>query len=107
MDCKSIKTADLAEVYLHNRLSEEDTDAFETHLLECPSCRREIELLQAAQADLAERAHEIRAWTPAKPFFLRWQSMSVAALVVVVAVAGTLFFRPKKTGIILETGKRK
>ena len=100
MDCKSIKNEDLAERYLHHRLNEGDTDSFETHLLECPRCRRELELLQAAQADLTARAHEIRTWTPAKPFFLRWQAMGVTALVVVVvagAVAGTFFFRGKKT----------
>ena len=100
MDCKSIKTADFAEKYLQNRLDEAEMNAFETHLLECTACRREIELLQSARADLAERAHEIRTWTPVKPFFLRWQAMGVAALVVVVvagAVAGTFFFRGKKT----------
>jgi hypothetical protein len=101
MGCKSIKNEDFAERYLHNRLNETEMDKFETHLLECANCRREFELLQAAQAELAERAHEIRTWTPAKPFFLRWQTMSAAALVVVVvagAVAGAFFFRGKKAG---------
>jgi len=100
MDCSLIKTADLAEKYLHSRLDEAEMDAFETHLLECAACRRQLELLQSAQANLSERAHEIRTWTPVKPFFLRWQTMSVAALVVVVvagAVAGAFFFRGKET----------
>src|SRR5215831_1720229 len=92
MDCKAIKSAELAERYLHNRLNEAETEAFETHLLECPNCRKECELLQAAQADLDARAHEIRTWTPTKPFFLRWQTMSVAALAI-VAVAGAFFSR--------------
>src|SRR5215470_8886620 len=96
MDCDSIKIADIAERYLHNRLGEAEMEAFETHLLECNRCRRELELLYAAQSDLAERAHEVRAGIVPKPFFLTWKLTSAAAALVAVVVAGAIFFPLRK-----------
>jgi hypothetical protein len=85
MDCQAINREDLAEKYLRHRLDEVQTDEFETHLLECPKCAHELELLQAVQTDLAERAHEIRGWTASKPGFFRWQIVVLAGIVIVVA----------------------
>ncbi len=87
MDCQAINREELAEKYVHHRLDAAQVDEFETHLLECPMCARELELLQAMQTDLAERAHEIRGWTASKPHFFRWQVAVLAGIVVVVATA--------------------
>jgi TolA-binding protein len=87
MDCQAINHEDLAEKYLHHRLDAAQMDEFETHLLGCPMCTRDLELLQLVQADLAERAHEIRGWTAPKPHFFRWQVLVLAGIVIVVATA--------------------
>jgi TolA-binding protein len=87
MDCQAINREDLAEKYLGHRLDAAQMDEFETHLLECPMCARELELLQTVQADLTERAHEIRGWTAPKPHFFRWQIVVLAGIVIVVATA--------------------
>jgi len=87
MDCQAINREDLAEKYLHHRLDAAQMDEFETHLLECPMCTRDLELLQLVQADLVERAHEIRGWTPPKRHFFRWQIVVLAGIVIVVATA--------------------
>jgi hypothetical protein len=87
MDCQAIDREDLAEKYLGHRMDAAQMDEFETHLLECPKCARELELLQTVQRDLAERAHEIRGWTAPKPSFFRWQIVVLAGIVIVVATA--------------------
>jgi hypothetical protein len=87
MDCQEINREDLAEKYLRHRLEEAQVDEFETHLLECPTCARELELLQTVQTDLAERAHEIRGWTASRPHFFRWQIVVLAGVVIAVAAA--------------------
>jgi TolA-binding protein len=87
MDCQAINREDLAEKYLRHRLDAAQMDEFETHLLECAKCARELELLQTVQTDLAERAHEIRGWTAPKPGFFRWQIIALAGIVIVVATA--------------------
>lgn len=87
MDCQAINREELAEKYVHHRLDATLVDEFETHLLECPKCARELELLQAMQTDLAERAHEIRDWTASRPHFFRWRVVVLAGIVVVVATA--------------------
>jgi hypothetical protein len=90
MDCQAINREDLAEKYLGHRLDAAQMDEFETHLLECPKCARELELLQTVQADLTERAHEIRGWTAPKPNFFRWQIVVLAGIVIVVATASVV-----------------
>ncbi len=87
MDCEAIQREELAEKYVHKRLDAAQMDEFETHLLECPKCAKKLELLQAVQTDLAERAQEIRGWTEPKPHFFRWQVVVLAGMVVVVATA--------------------
>lgn len=90
MDCQAINREDWAEKYLGHRLDAAQMDEFETHLLECPKCARELELLQTVHADLAERAHEIRGWTASKPSFFRWQIVVLAGIVIVVATASVV-----------------
>jgi hypothetical protein len=87
MDCQAINREELAEKYVHRRLDAAQMDAFETHLLECSKCAKELEALQVVQVDLAERAHEIRGWTSSKPHFFRWQVVVLAGIVIVVATA--------------------
>jgi hypothetical protein len=87
MDCQEINREDFAEKYLHHRLDATQMDEFEIHLLGCPMCAKNLELLQLVQADLAERAHEIRGWTAPKPHSFRWQIVVLAGIVIVVATA--------------------
>jgi len=53
-------------------------DEFEPMCLDA-QCARELELLQAVQTDLTERAHEIRGWTASSHTF-RWQVVVLAEL---------------------------
>jgi tetratricopeptide repeat protein len=97
MDCLTVNREELTEKYLQEKLDPAQQDEFETHLLECPKCMQELELLQALRRDLADRAHEIRGWTASKPFF-RWQ-VAVLAMAFVMALAfGIRQLRESKKG---------
>src|SRR6266404_2941023 len=82
MDCQAINRDEWAEKYLHHRLDAAQMDEFETHVLGCARCARELELLQAVQTDLTERAHEIRGWTASKSHFFRWQVVVLAGIII-------------------------
>ena len=97
MDCLTVNREELAEKYLQEKLDPAQQDEFETHLLECPKCMQELELLQALCRDLADRAHEIRGWTASKPFF-RWQVAVLAMVFVMVLALGIRQFRESKKG---------
>jgi hypothetical protein len=95
MDCEAVNRGELVEKYLQGKLDSARQDEFETHVLECAQCAQEVEVLQAVRRDLTERAHEIRGWTAPKPLFFRWQTVAIAALVVMV-IAGSIIIRQKK-----------
>ena len=92
MDCRIVNREELSEKYLQGKLDSERQDEFEAHLIECAKCLRELELLQTVRQDLAERAHEIRGWTPRKGFFFRWKTVAVAVVVMVVIAGGIASF---------------
>jgi hypothetical protein len=95
MDCLIVNREELAEKYLQGKLDSARQDEFETHLVECAKCLRELELLQTIRQDLAERAHEIRGWTARKGFFFRWKIVAIAA-VVMILIAGSIAVRLRK-----------
>ncbi|HWY42391.1 MAG TPA: tetratricopeptide repeat protein [Candidatus Sulfotelmatobacter sp.] len=95
MDCKNTNRVELAEKYVRNDLAASELDEYETHLIECAECVRQLELLQILQAELEGRAHEIRAWTPSRRPLFGWRTLAIAALVI-IAVAGTALFQQKK-----------
>ncbi|HEY6944501.1 MAG TPA: hypothetical protein VI431_05120 [Candidatus Acidoferrum sp.] len=95
MDCLTVNREELAEQYLQGKLDSARQDEFETHLLECSQCARELELLQTVRAQLSERAHEIRGWTGRKAFFFRLQAVAFAALLVMM-IAGSIAIRQRK-----------
>lgn len=90
MDCQAINRDEWAEKYLHHRLDAAQMDEFETHVLGCARCARELELLQAVQTDLTERAHEIRGWTASKSHFFRWQVVVLAGIIIAVGTVSIL-----------------
>lgn len=95
MDCLTVNREELAEKYLQGKLDSARQDEFETHLLECPKCMQELELLQGVRQDLAERAHEIGGWTASKPFF-RWQTAVLAMVLLMVLAIGIKQLRESK-----------
>lgn len=97
MDCLTVNREELAEKYLQEKLDPAQQDEFETHLLECPKCMQELELLQTLRRDLADRAHEIRGRTAYKPFF-RWQVAALAMVFVMTLAFGIRQLRESKKG---------
>src|SRR5215467_7908996 len=87
MDCQEIARSELAEEYLHGRLDAARQDDFEAHILECEKCLRAVEALQTVCYDLAERAHEVRAY-PVSGGRRWWSWVAVAALFVIFSGIG-------------------
>src|SRR5215831_19101362 len=87
MDCQEIARSELAQEYLHGRLDAARQDDFETHILECEKCLCAVEALQTTRYDLAERAHEVRAYSVSGGR-LWWSWVAVAALFVIFSGIG-------------------
>jgi TolA-binding protein len=87
MDCQEIARSELAEEYLHGRLDAARQDDYEAHILECERCLCEVEALQTARYDLAERAQEVRAYSVSggRPW---WSWVAVAALFLIFSGIG-------------------
>jgi tetratricopeptide (TPR) repeat protein len=86
MTCDRVAAEEIPELYLRNRLSEEDREAFERHFFECPRCFDELRTLDALTRELRESAAAEVA--PEKPR-RRWliAAAGVAALLVMAATA--------------------
>jgi tetratricopeptide (TPR) repeat protein len=96
MECRQLHRDELAEKYLNGQLAPAAQDEFEVHILECESCQRQVEAVQALRQELAERAHQIRAYSQVEQHRFRWQWVTVAAFALVV-FAGLVEFRRMKT----------
>lgn len=86
MNCQSILEGEVAEKYLRGELDPEKQDEFEVHILECSTCLQSVEVLQDMQKDLRERAHEIRAASPAHLSGARYWAFAAASLAVVIGI---------------------
>ena len=87
---------ELAEKYLNGQLDPAARDEFEVHILECAQCLRRIEAVQTLRQELAERAHQIRAYSQVERFRFRWHWMTVAAFSLVLCGLGVVELRRMK-----------
>jgi hypothetical protein len=60
VNCRQIAEEELLEKYLAGRLESPLRDDFEVHILECPKCQRDLEMLEELRSGLAAKANEIR-----------------------------------------------
>jgi anti-sigma factor RsiW len=96
MECQELHRDDVAEKYLNGQLDPAAQDEFEAHILECPQCLRKVEAVQALRQELADRAHQIRAYSQVERSRFRWQWVTAAAFAVVVCGLGVVEFRRMK-----------
>src|SRR5205814_7835832 len=55
MDCRMVDEQEIIERYLAERLSEQETEAFEQHYLACSKCFGQLQMRHAAAIELASR----------------------------------------------------
>ena len=93
MQCQELHRDELAEQYLNGKLDPAAQDEFEVHILECVQCLRQVEAVQTLRHGLAERAHQIRAYSPVGRSRFRWQWVTAAAFALVVCGLGVIEFQ--------------
>ncbi|HWM91322.1 MAG TPA: zf-HC2 domain-containing protein [Thermoanaerobaculia bacterium] len=95
MDHRLIEDENIAELYVTGRLSPEDEEAFESHLLDCSECRSGVALADDLRGSIRTIAAEDAARTAAQMGVLAWLArrtrssragLMMAALLVVAAL---------------------
>lgn len=90
MFCRDVEQNEVAVKYLAGELDPELGEDFEVHLLKCGRCQTTLKTLLLMREGLEARAHEIRAYPLPSRRFLRRGWTAVAAMAVLVFVAGLL-----------------
>ena len=99
MDHRRIDEQNVAELYVTGRLSPEDEETFESHLLECSECRESVGWADDLRTSIRAVAAEDVARASAQLGFLAWVSrrtrsaragMLMAALLAVAALPAWL-----------------
>lgn len=99
MDHRLIEDENVAELYVTGRLSPEDEEAFEAHLLDCSECRNGVALADDLRTSIRTVAAEDAARAAAQIGFLAWLARStrtaragmlMAALLAVAALPAWL-----------------
>jgi TolA-binding protein len=96
MECQELHRDEVAEKYLNERLDPSARDEFEVHILACAQCLQRVEAVQTLRQELAERAHQIRAYSEVERFRFRWRWVTVAAFSLVVCGLGVVELRKMK-----------
>lgn len=96
MECQELHRDDVAEKYLNGQLDPAARDEFEVHILECRQCLRRVEAVQALRQELADHAHQIRAYSQVERSWFRWQWVTATAFALVVCGLGVVEFRRMK-----------
>src|SRR5687768_15459720 len=95
MDHRRIDEQNVAELYVTGRLSPEDEETFESHLLECSECRQSVGWADDLRTSIRAVAAEDAARASAQLGFLAWVSrrtrtaragLLMAALLAVAAL---------------------
>src|SRR5688500_2185483 len=95
MDHRRIEEQNVAELYVTGRLSPEDEETFESHLLECSECRESVGWADDLRTSIRAVAAEDAARASAQLGFLAWVSrrtrtaragLLMAALLAVAAL---------------------
>lgn len=99
MDHRRIDEQNIAELYVTGRLSSEDEEIFESHLLECSECRESVGWADDLRTSIRTVAAEDAARASAQLGFLAWVSrrtrsaragLLMAALLAVAALPAWL-----------------
>jgi len=99
MDHRRIEQQNIAELYVTGRLSPEDEETFESHLLECSECRESVGWADDLRTSIRAVAAEDAARATAQIGFLAWLSrqtrsaragLLMAALLTVAALPAWL-----------------
>jgi tetratricopeptide (TPR) repeat protein len=90
--CKKVAEEETIERYLTGRLSMEEAEAFEQHLLECQRCFSELQSRHAAAIELGSRTVQpaVSSRRTIK-FRWRWAAPAAAGMVLIVALATFVF----------------
>ena len=83
MTCDEIERDEIAERYLLGRLGDEEQERFEAHYFDCKRCLERLQIMEAAQAELA-RAPESTKHVPASS--RRWWRTAAALAAAAVGV---------------------
>lgn len=96
MDHRRIDDQNIAELYVTGRLSPEDEETFESHLLECTECRERVGWADDLRTSIRAVAAEDAARASVQIGFLAWASrrtragLLMAALLAVAALPAWL-----------------
>jgi tetratricopeptide (TPR) repeat protein len=103
MTCDQIERDEIAERYLLGRLSDDEQERFEAHYFDCKHCLERLQVMEAAQAELAH-APASAALPAASRRWWRTAAALAAAAVIVLAVR-VLQQTPPGDGLIEPTGQ--
>src|SRR6187402_114835 len=92
MDHRRIEEQNIAELYVTGRLSPEDEETYESHLMECSECRESVGWVDDFRTSIRTVAAEDAARASVQLGFLAWASrrtragLLMAALLTVAAL---------------------
>lgn len=104
LNCDAIVDGGLVERYLARTLSEDETEAFESHYLTCTRCHNELRLAIAIRDVLPEvrEAAPVRDVSPAVlagRWLGRHARVGAAAAAIAAVLAGVLFLQPSRESL--------
>jgi TolA-binding protein len=83
MTCDDIERDEIAERYLLGRLSDADREEFEAHYFDCTRCLERLQVMEAAQAELArETASTNNPPAGSRPWWRAAAAVAAAAVIV-------------------------
>ena len=92
MNCQQVEEQEVIERYLAEKLSEQESAAFEEHFLGCKQCFEELRLHHAAAAEMRLRPLRTRQM-PLTKWNQAWLKGLAVAAVLVLAFVSVMFLR--------------
>src|SRR5262249_49421931 len=97
MDCRRVEEQDIIERYIAEKLSEQESEAFEQHYLGCKRCFGELRMRHAAAIEISSLPVPAKpigsSWMPVS---WRWSQWGLASMAVALIVAFWIFYlRPQ------------
>jgi len=86
MTCDEIERDEIAERYLLGRLGDEEQERFEAHYFDCRRCLERLQVMEAAQTELARPTASTKDVPAASRRWWRTAAALAAAAVIVLAV---------------------
>ena len=96
MNCQQVEEQEVIERYLAEKLSEQESAAFEEHFLGCKQCFEELRLHHAAAAEMRQRALRKRQM-PLTKWNQAWKVSLAVAAVLVLAFVSVMVLRRGRT----------